>query len=119
MTKDVFLRRGDIWLVNFNPARGSEQKGIRPALIIQNDIGNEVSPVTIVAALSSVIKTYPINVEIKPAESGLEKDSVVKLNQIRTIDKERLIKRLGRLSSPKLKEVDSALMLSLGLQVWK
>ena len=115
MIRDVFLRRGDIWLVNFNPAQGSEQKGIRPALIIQNDVGNEVSPVTVVAAISSVTKTYPINVEIKPSESGLEKDSVVKLNQIRTIDKKRLIKRLGRLDSSKMKAVNSALMLSLGL----
>ena len=117
MNRDVFLRRGDIWLVNFNPAQGSEQRGIRPALIIQNDVGNEVSPVTIVAAISSVTKTYPINVEIKPSESGLEKDSVVKLNQIRTIDKKRLIKRLGRLDSFKMKAVNSALMLSLGLQI--
>ena len=116
MNRDVFLRRGDIWLVNFNPAQGSEQKGIRPALIVQNDVGNEVSPVTIVAAISSVTKTYPINVEIKPSDSGLEKDSVVKLNQIRTIDKKRLIKRLGRLDSSKMKAVNSALMLSLGLQ---
>ena len=116
MNRDVFMRRGDIWLVNFNPAQGSEQRGIRPALIIQNDVGNEVSPVTIVAAISSVTKTYPINVEIKPSESGLEKDSVVKLNQIRTIDKKRLIKRLGRLDSLKMKSVNSALTLSLGLQ---
>ena len=116
MNRDVFLRRGDIWLVNFNPAQGSEQRGIRPALIVQNDVGNEVSPVTIVAAISSVTKAYPINVEIKPSESGLEKDSVVKLNQIRTIDKKRLIKRLGRLDSSKMKAVNSALMLSLGLQ---
>jgi mRNA interferase MazF len=116
MIRDVFLRRGDIWLVNFNPTQGSEQRGIRPALIIQNDVGNEVSPVTIVAAISSVTKTYPINVEIKPSESGLEKDSVVKLNQIRTIDKKRLIKRLGKLDSSKMKAVNSALMLSLGLQ---
>jgi len=116
MNRDVFLRRGDIWLVNFNPAQGSEQRGIRPALIVQNDVGNEVSPVTIVTAISSVTKTYPINVEIKPSESGLEKDSVVKLNQIRTIDKKRLIKRLGRLDSSKMKAVNSALMLSLGLQ---
>lgn len=116
MTKDVFPRRGEVWLVNFNPAQGSEQKGIRPALIIQNDVGNEVSPVTIVAAISSVVKAYPINVEIKPAESGLEKDSVVKLNQIRTVDKKRLIRRLGEVSSSRMKAVNSSLMLSLGLQ---
>jgi mRNA interferase MazF len=116
MRRDVFPQRGDIWLVNFNPAQGSEQKGIRPALIIQNNIGNEVSPVTIVAAISSVTKIYPINVEIKQAESGLEKDSVVKLNQIRTVDKRRLIRRLGRLDSSKTNAVNSALILSLGLQ---
>jgi mRNA interferase MazF len=116
MTRDVFPRRGETWLVNFNPAQGSEQRGIRPALVIQNDVGNEVSPVTIVAAISSVTKTYPINVAIKPSESGLEKDSVVKLNQIRTIDKKRLIRKLGRLDSAKMKAVNSALMLSLGLQ---
>jgi mRNA interferase MazF len=117
MTKDVFPRRGEIWLVNFNPAQGSEQKGIRPALIIQNDIGNEVSPVTIVAAISSVIKAYPINVEIKPSESGLERDSVIKLNQIRTVNKKRLIRKLGEVSSSRMKAVNSSLMLSLGLQM--
>ncbi len=116
MTKDVFPRRGEIWLVNFNPAQGSEQKGIRPALIIQNDIGNEASPVTIVAAISSVIKAYPINVEIKPSESGLERISVVKLNQIRTVDKKRLIRKLGEVASSKMKTVNSSLTLSLGLQ---
>ena len=113
---DVFPRRGEIWLVNFNPARGSEQKGIRPALVIQNDIGNEVSPITIVAAISTSIKIYPINVKIKSLASGLDRDSVVKLNQILTIDKNRLIKKLGELDPSKMNEVGSALILSLGLQ---
>ena len=113
---DVIPRRGEIWLVNFNPARGSEQKGIRPALVIQNDIGNEVSPITIVAAISTSTKIYPINVEIKSSESGLNKDSVVKLNQIRNIDKKRLIKKLGKLDPSKMDVVKSALVLSLGLQ---
>ena len=113
---DVFPRRGEIWLVNFNPARGSEQKGMRPALVIQNDIGNEVSPITIVAAISASVKIYPINVKIVPTESDLNRDSVVKLNQIRTIDKTRLIKRLGKLSPSKMDAVRSALVLSLGLQ---
>ena len=116
MTRDVFPRRGEIWLVNFNPAQGGEQRGIRPALIVQNDIGNEVSPVTIVAAISSAVKSYPINVEIKPSESGLERESVIKLNQLRTVDKKRLIKRLGSLDRPGMKAVNSALQLSLGLQ---
>ena len=113
---DVFPRRGEIWLVNFNPARGSEQKGIRPALVIQNDIGNEVSPITIVAAISTSVKIYPINVEVIASESGLDKDSVIKLNQIRTIDKSRLIKKLGKLDPSKMDVVKSALVLSLGLQ---
>lgn len=113
---DVFPRRGEIWLVNFNPARGSEQKGMRPALVIQNDIGNEVSPITIVAAISTSIKIYPINVKIKSHESGLDRDSAVKLNQILTIDKSRLIKKLGELDPAKMNEVRSALILSLGLQ---
>jgi len=113
---DVFPRRGEIWLVNFNPARGSEQKGMRPALVIQNDIGNEVSPITIVAAISTSIKIYPVNVKIKSLKSGLDRDSVVKLNQILTIDKSRLIKKLGKLDPSKMNEIRSALILSLGLQ---
>jgi mRNA interferase MazF len=115
MKGQVFPRRGEIWLVNFNPAQGSEQKGIRPALIIQNNVGNEVSPVTIVAAISSVMRTYPINVEIKPSESGLDRDSIIKLNQIRTIDTRRLTRKLGVLTPDRMRAVNSALMLSLGL----
>ena len=111
-----FPRRGEIWMVNFNPGRGSEQRGLRPALVIQNDIGNEVSPVTIVAAISSSIKLYPINVKIKSSEGGLDRDSVVKLNQIITIDKSRLVKKLGTLDSSKMRAVNAALLLSLGLQ---
>ena len=113
---EVFPRRGEIWLVNFNPARGSEQKGMRPALVIQNDIGNEVSPITIVAAISTSLKIYPINVKIKSLESGLDRNSTVKLNQILTIDKSRLIKKLGKLDTSKMNKVRSALILSLGLQ---
>ncbi len=113
---EVFPRRGEIWLVNFNPARGSEQKGMRPALVIQNDIGNEVSPITNVAAISTSLKIYPINVKIKSLESGLDRNSTVKLNQILTIDKSRLIKKLGKLDTSKMNKVRSALILSLGLQ---
>jgi len=113
--KSPFPKRDEVWLVNFNPVRGSEQKGIRPALIIQNDIGNEVSPITIVAAISSSIRIYPVNVKITAKESGLDKDSIVKLNQIRTVDKSRLIRKLGRLTPKKMEEVNAALMLSLGL----
>lgn len=88
-----FPRRGEVWLVNWNPARGSEQAGKRPALVIQNDIGNEKSPTTIVAAISSTVKLFPINVKIEPHESGLDLSSIVKTSQILTIDKNRLEKK--------------------------
>ena len=110
-----FPKRGEIWLVNWNPARGSEQKGIRPALIVQNDIGNEKSPTTIVAAISSTVKLFPMNVKIEPHESGVNLPSIVKTSQILTIDKNRLEKKLGQLSKKKMEEVNAALMLSLGL----
>ena len=112
---EEFPRRGEVWLVNWNPARGSEQAGIRPALIIQNDIGNEKSPTTIVAALSSVVKLYPMNVKIDPPEGGLSRPSIVKTSQILTISKERLQKKLGRIGKEKMEEVNRAIMLSLDL----
>ena len=93
-----FPKRGEVWRVNWNPARGSEQAGLRPALVIQNDIGNEKSPTTIVAAISSSVRIYPMNVKINPPEGGLDRTSIVKTSQILTISKERLEKRLGRLS---------------------
>ncbi|MDZ7699950.1 MAG: type II toxin-antitoxin system PemK/MazF family toxin [Deltaproteobacteria bacterium] len=110
-----FPRRGEVWLVNWNPSRGSEQAGIRPALIIQNDIGNEKAPTTIIAAISGSVKRYPMNVLIEPPEGGLEKTSIVKTSQIMTISKERLEKRLGRISMHLMEEVDKAINLSLGL----
>ena len=110
-----FPRRGEVWLINWNPARGSEQAGIRPALIIQNDIGNEKSPTTIVAAISSVIKLYPMNVKIDPPEGGLSRPSIVKTSQILTVSKERLQKKLGRIGKEKIEEVNRAIMLSLDL----
>ena len=114
MTKK-FPRRGEVWLVNWNPARGSEQTGLKPALIIQNDIGNEKSSTTIVAAISSVVKLYPMNVKIDPPEGGLTRPSIVKTSQILTVSKERLEKRLGKISKEKMEEVNRAAMLSLDL----
>jgi len=111
-----FPRRGEIWLVNWNPARGSEQTGKRPALIIQNDIGNEKASTTIVAAISSSVKLYPMNVKIEPHESGLHDISMVKTSQILTISKIRLEKKLGQLSEEKIEEVNQAIKLSLGLE---
>jgi mRNA interferase MazF len=110
-----FPKRGEVWLVNWNPARGSEQAGKRPALVIQNDIGNEKAPTTIVAAISSSAKLYPINVEIKPPEGGLDLASIIKTSQILTVSKERLEKRLGQLSKDRMDDVDKAIKLSLAL----
>jgi mRNA interferase MazF len=110
-----FPKRGEVWLVNWNPARGSEQAGRRPALVIQNDIGNEKAATTIVAAISSTVRVYPMNVRIKPPEGGLERPSIIKTSQILTISKERLEKRLGSLSQKRMDEVDGAIKLSLSL----
>ena len=111
-------KRGDIYLVNFDPTLGAEIRKTRPALILQNDIANKYSPVTIVAAISSKYDNplYPTEVLISAkARTGLAVDSVVLLNQIRTVDKKRLAKRLGKLSSAKMEEVNQALRISVGL----
>ena len=110
-----FPRRGDVWLVNWNPVRGSEQAGRRPALVIQNDIGNEKAATTIVAAISSTVRVYPMNVQVTPPEGGLERPSIIKTSQILTISKERLEKRLGSLSQKRMDQVDRAIKLSLSL----
>ena len=110
-----YPRRGEVWLVNCNPGRGSEQKGIRPAVVVQNDIGNEKAPTTIVAAISGSVRLYPVNVLLEPPEGGLERPSVVKTSQILTVSKDRLMRRLGRISKDKMEEVDRAIKLSLDL----
>lgn len=112
---NVFPKRGEIWLVNWNPARGSEQAGKRPALIIQNNIGNEKASTTIVAAISSSVRIYPMNVPIIPPEGGLDRPSIVKTGQVLTVSKERLEKCLGKLGKEKMKEVNTAIKLSLDI----
>ena len=107
--------RGEVWLVNWNPARGSEQAGRRPALVLQNDIGNKHASTTIVAAISSSVKIYPMNVKLNPPEGGLDRPSIVKTGQILTVSKDRLDKRLGQISSEKMEEVNHAIKLSLDL----
>ena len=109
--------RGELYLVNFDPTIGSEIKKTRPALIVQNDIANRHSSVTIVAALSSqfALPLYPTEVLVESADGVLEKRSVVLLNQIRTIDKARLVKRLGVISAETMDKVNRALEVSLGL----
>jgi mRNA interferase MazF len=110
-----FPRRGEVWLVNWNPARGSEQAGKRPALIIQNDIGNEHASTTIVAAISTTVRSYPMNVQVDPPQGGLTKHSMVKTGQLLTVAKDRLEKKLGTVDRQKMAEVDRALRLSLAL----
>jgi mRNA interferase MazF len=112
---NTFPRRGEIWLINWNPARGSEQAGIRPALVIQNNIGNEHASTTIVAAISTAVKSYPMNVLLDPPQGGLIKPSIIKTSQILTVLKDRLEKKLGVVEEKKMKEVDQALKISLSL----
>jgi len=111
-------RRGEIWDVNWSPGRGAEQKGIRPALIIQNDRGNASLsyPLTIVASMSRTERELPLHVRIAPSEeNGLSDFTDVKCEQIMTIEKSRLIRRRGSINSEELSRVDVALKLSLSL----
>jgi len=110
-------KRGDILLVNFEPAKGSEQGKIRPAIVVQSDLLNKYSPLTIVAPVTSKIydKEYPTNVFITKEDSGLEKDSTILLNQIRTVDKRRIIKKLSTLDKYSMSRVDFCLKICLDL----
>jgi len=103
--------------VSFDPTLGAEIKKTRPAIVIQNDIANRVSPITIVAAITSQVggPTYPTQVLIQKGDAGLSADSFVLLNQVRSIDKRRLLKRLGRVSHETMIQVDRALQISLEL----
>ena len=110
------IKRGEIHWVDWNPSRGSEQSGVRPALIIQNDIGNQFSPTTIVAACTTVVnKPYPFIVPVTRQESGLPKDGAINLSAILTIDKSCLGDKCGELSEGKMAEVDIAIKRSLSL----
>ncbi len=113
----TYPRRGEVYLVTFDPTVGSEIQRTRPALIIQNDIANRNSPITIVAAITSQFTEplYPTEVLITPPEGGLTTASVALLNQIRSIDRRRLVRRLGRVSSGTVERVNRAIQLSLGL----
>ena len=113
------ISRGDIFLANLEPIKGHEQGGIRPVLIIQNDIGNKTSPVTIIASITSkkYSRELATNVEIKKEDSGLKIDSIILLNQIRTIDKTRIINKIGSLNGFIMRKVDLAIRISLGLDL--
>lgn len=111
------IKRGDIFYADLSPVIGSEQGGLRPVLIIQNDVGNKYSPTVIAAAITS--KTgkakLPTHIEIYAAATGLIKDSVILLEQIRTLDKRRLKEKTGHLTAAKMSEVDNAIAVSLSL----
>ena len=110
--------RGDIVLVNLDPVIGSEQGKPRPALIVQNDVGNKFSPLTIIAPITTKIysREYPTNVQISKKESKLKEESTILLNQIRTIDKKRIVKKMSTLDKSVLAKVDLAIKISLGLE---
>lgn len=111
------VKRGDIFYADLSPVIGSEQGGVRPVLIVQNDIGNKYSPTVIVAAITSQINKakLPTHMEIKAYDYGLNRDSVVLLEQIRTIDKKRLREKIGHFDDDMMEKVDQGLLISLGL----
>lgn len=111
------VKRGYIFFADLSPVVGSEQGGVRPVLIIQNDVGNKYSPTVIIAAITSQIEKakLPTHVEVEAKEYGLEKDSVILLEQIRTIDKQRLQGKVTELDSRVMLKVSQALKISLGL----
>lgn len=109
------IKRGDIYFANFNPVIGSEQGGIRPCVVIQNDLGNRCSPTVIVAAITSKAKNIqPTHCPLYPIH-GIARDSLVLLEQIRTIDKRRLIIYTATVDELGMKQIDSALTISVGL----
>lgn len=115
---DSSVRRGDIFYADLSPVVGSEQGGVRPVLIIQNDMGNRHSPTVIAAAITSQMNKakLPTHIELIDQDCGLTRDSVVLLEQVRTLDKRRLRERMGRLGEEQMKLVDTAIEVSFGLK---
>ncbi len=111
------VRRGEIYYADLSPVVGSEQGGFRPVLIVQNDVGNKYSPTVIAAAITSQrFKTkLPTHIQVNADECGLSKDSIVLLEQVRTLDKRRLKERMGNLDLNDMTRIDRALLLSLGI----
>ena len=116
---DNNVRRGDIYYADLSPVVGSEQGGVRPVLIVQNNTGNKYSPTVIAAAITSQINKakLPTHIELSAKSYGLTKDSVVLLEQIRTIDKRRLKEHMGHLDSLTMQKVNAAISVSFGLEV--
>lgn len=114
---DVIVKKGDLFFADLSPVVGSEQGGVRPVLVVQNDVGNKYSPTIIVAAVTSQTgkAKLPTHVELQATQGGLSKNSVVLLEQLRTIDKQRLKERIGSLNDAQIPVVDEALGVSLGI----
>ena len=110
------IKRGELYYADLSPVLGSEQGGVRPVLIIQNDIGNKYSPTVIACAVTSRLNNtkQPTHIELAAEKYGLKKASVALLEQLRTLDKMRLKERIGKLEDKKMDEVDRALLISLG-----
>ena len=110
------VKRGELYYADLSPVIGSEQGGVRPVLVVQNDVGNKYSPTVIAAAVTSKIDKakLPTHIELSAREYGLSKDSVVLLEQIRTLDKTRLKERIGQVSVDKMRKINEALLVSLG-----
>nr|WP_202890553.1 MULTISPECIES: type II toxin-antitoxin system PemK/MazF family toxin [Brevibacillus] len=113
----VIVKRGDVFFADLSPVVGSEQGGVRPVLVIQNDIGNRFSPTVIVAAITAQIQKakLPTHVEIDAKTYGFDRDSVILLEQIRTIDKQRLTDKITHLDDEMMDRVNESLQISLGL----
>lgn len=113
----MIVKRGDVYFADLSPVVGSEQGGVRPVLVIQNDIGNRFSPTVIVAAITAQIQKakLPTHVEIDAKRYGFERDSVILLEQIRTIDKQRLTDKITNLDEGMMNKVDDALQISIGV----
>ncbi len=113
----MIVKRGDIFYADLSPVIGSEQGGVRPVLVVQNDVGNRYSPTVIAAAITSQINKakLPTHIEIDARDYGLSRDSVVLLEQVRTIDKKRLKEKIGHLDERMMTEVNEALEISFGL----
>jgi len=116
-TGDSMVQRGEIYFAELNPVQGSEQGGTRPVLIIQNNVGNTYSPTTIVLAITSQLDKarLPTHVEVPAAESGLSRNSVILAEQMRTIDKSRLRKKVAQLAPPTMQRIETAMAVSIGL----
>lgn len=114
---DTIVRRGDIFYADLSPVVGSEQGGVRPVLIVQNDTGNRHSPTVIAAAITSQTgkANMPTHISVAATQSGLPRDSVILLEQVRTLDKRRLRERMGRVDRTVMEQVDTAIAVSLGL----